>query len=107
MLLLEASGRRPPEDVSGPGGYATFLAAIADAAHPDRADALQWAPAGFDPAAVNQAELERRLDAHRAKMVAARGTEVDQIKANLRGLTVTAYDCLHCRHKKTRQEAGF
>ena len=67
MLLLEASGRRPPEDVSGPVGYATFPAAIADAAHPDRADALQWTPAGFDPATVNQAKLERQLDAFAQK----------------------------------------
>jgi hypothetical protein len=67
MLLLEASGRRPPEDVSGPVGYATFPAATADAAHPDRADALQWTPAGFDPATVNQAKLERQLDAFAQK----------------------------------------
>jgi len=62
-LLLEASGRCPPEDVGGPDGYAAFLAAIADASHPEHADALQWAPAGFDPATVNQAELERQVDA--------------------------------------------
>jgi hypothetical protein len=106
LLLLEASGRRPPEDVGGPVGYATFPAAIADAAYPDGADALQWAPAGFDPATVNQAKLERRLDAL-ARRWSPRGTEGNQVKANLRGLPVTAYDCPHCGHKKTRQEAGF
>jgi hypothetical protein len=62
-FLLEASGRCPPEDVGGPEGYATFLAAIADASRPEHADALLWAPAGFDPATVNQAELERQVDA--------------------------------------------
>jgi hypothetical protein len=62
-FLLEASGRCPPEDVGGPEGYATFLVAIADAAHPEHADALQWAPAGFDPAKVNQADLEGQVDA--------------------------------------------
>jgi hypothetical protein len=62
-FLLEASGRCPPEDVGGPGGYAAFLTAIADASHPGHADALQWAPTGFDPATVNQVELERQVDA--------------------------------------------
>jgi hypothetical protein len=62
-FLLEASGRCPPEDVGGPGGYAAFLTAIADASHPGHADALQWAPTGFDPAIVNQADLERQMDA--------------------------------------------
>ena len=62
-FLLEASGRCPPEDIGGPGGYAAFLAAIAEASHPGHADALQWAPTGFDPATVNQADLQRQLDA--------------------------------------------
>lgn len=62
-FLLEASGRCPPEDIGGPEGYAVFLAAIADASRPEHADALLWAPAGFDPATVDQAELERQVDA--------------------------------------------
>jgi hypothetical protein len=62
-FLLEASGRCPPEDVGGPGGYAAFLTTIAQAAHPGHAEALETAPAGFDPAIVNQADLERQMDA--------------------------------------------
>jgi hypothetical protein len=62
-FLLEGFGRCPPEDVGGPEGYATLLAAIADAAHPGHAEALETAPAGFDPAIVNQADLERQVDA--------------------------------------------
>ena len=62
-LLLEVSGRCPPKDVGGPEGYAAFLTAISDASHPGYADALQWAPAGFDAAKFNQAELEHQLDA--------------------------------------------
>jgi hypothetical protein len=62
-FLLEASGRCPPEDVGGPGGYAAFLTTIAQAAHPGHAEALETAPAGFDPGIVNQADLERQMDA--------------------------------------------
>ena len=62
-FLLEASGRCPPEDVGGPDGYAALLTAIADASHPGHTDALQWAPTGFDPETVNQADLHRQMDA--------------------------------------------
>jgi hypothetical protein len=62
-FLLEASGRCPPEDIGGPEGYAAFLAAISDASHPGHVDALESAPEGFNPAKVNQAELERQVDA--------------------------------------------
>jgi len=48
-FLLEAFGRCPPEDVGGPEGYATLLAAIADAAHPGHAEALETAPAASIP----------------------------------------------------------
>jgi hypothetical protein len=62
-FLLEASGRCPPEDIGGPEGYAAFLAALADVAHPGHAEALETAPEGFDPATVDRAKLERQVDA--------------------------------------------
>jgi hypothetical protein len=62
-FLLEASGRCPPEDIGGPEGYAALLAALADAAHPGHAEALQTAPAGFDPVTVDRTKLERQVDA--------------------------------------------
>ena len=62
-FLLEAAGRYPPEDVGGADGYAAFLAAIADPAHSAHVDALQWAPTGFDPTVVDQADLQRQVDA--------------------------------------------
>ena len=37
-LLLDAAGRCPPEDIGGPDGYAEFLAAISDTAHPRHAE---------------------------------------------------------------------
>jgi hypothetical protein len=59
------SGRRacPPEDVGGPWGYAGFLAAMADPAHPEHEQYRQWLGGPFDPAAfdldaVNQALAE-------------------------------------------------
>jgi hypothetical protein len=36
--LVEATGRCPPEDIGGPGGYAEFLAAIADPTHERHAE---------------------------------------------------------------------
>jgi hypothetical protein len=39
-----------------------LLAAIADASHPGHVDALESGPAGFDPATINQIELERQVD---------------------------------------------
>jgi hypothetical protein len=62
-FLLEASGRCPPEDVGGADGYAVFLAASADIAHPGHDDTLRYAPAGFDPTVVDQADLQRQVDA--------------------------------------------
>ena len=62
-LLLEVSGRCPPEDIGGPEGYAAFLAALADAAHSGHAEALETAPAGFDPTTVDRTKLERQVDA--------------------------------------------
>jgi hypothetical protein len=59
------SGRRacPPEDVGGPWGYAGFLEAMADPAHPEHERYRQWLGGPFDPAAfdldaVNQALAE-------------------------------------------------
>ncbi len=56
------AGRRacPPEDVGGVWGYADFLDAIHDDAHPEHDDMLEWCGGAFDPdvfslEAVNQA----------------------------------------------------
>jgi len=39
----------PPEDVGGTPGYEEFLAAIADPAHEQHEDMLQWVGGAFDP----------------------------------------------------------
>jgi hypothetical protein len=53
----------PPENVGGPGGYEDFLEAIADPAHEDHDEEVEWIggsfdPAGFDLDAVNAALRE-------------------------------------------------
>jgi hypothetical protein len=40
----------PPEDVGGPAGYEDFLDAIADPAHVDHDEELEWIGGSFDPA---------------------------------------------------------
>jgi hypothetical protein len=61
-LLINATGRCPPEDVGGPWGYAEFLKAIADPKHESHAEMIQWAGEPFDPNTID-------LDEH-AKAVA-------------------------------------
>jgi hypothetical protein len=39
----------PPEDVGGPGGYADFLAAIADPSNESHKEMLDWVGGEFDP----------------------------------------------------------
>ncbi len=48
-VLIEASGRCPPEDVGGPWGYADFLDAIADPDHEQHDDIKEWYEGDFDP----------------------------------------------------------
>jgi hypothetical protein len=48
-LLIEAAGRRPPEDVGGPWGYAEFLKAIADPKHENHAEIIESAGERPDP----------------------------------------------------------
>jgi hypothetical protein len=61
--LISAECACPPEDVGGPWGYANYLAAIGDPAHPRHADMLEWRGEGFDPARVDAAAIQRNLAA--------------------------------------------
>ena len=61
-LLVEATGRCPPEDVGGPWGYREFLDAIADPHHEERVDMVQWAGGHFDPTDTNVAALTQAVD---------------------------------------------
>jgi hypothetical protein len=52
-LLIDATGRCPPEDVGGPWGYAEFLEAIADPKHERHAEMSEWAGEPFDPTKID------------------------------------------------------
>jgi hypothetical protein len=45
----------PPEDSGGPGGYRSFLDALADPGHPEHRQYSDWIGGGFDPAAFSVA----------------------------------------------------
>jgi hypothetical protein len=52
-VLINATGRCPPEDVGGPWGYDEFLDALADPAHENHAEMKDWIGEDFDPTAVD------------------------------------------------------
>ena len=62
-LLIDATGRCPPEDVGGPPGYAEFLEAIGDPKHESHAEMVQWVGAPFDPKAIDFDEPAKAVDA--------------------------------------------
>ncbi|MCP3420133.1 plasmid pRiA4b ORF-3 family protein [Bradyrhizobium brasilense] len=62
-LLLEAAGRCPPEDVGGAPGYAEYLDAISDPAHPEHERMHLWGPEKFDPNVVDRKALEAAVNA--------------------------------------------
>ena len=59
--LLAAKGRCPPEDVGGPWGYAQYLEAMADPDHELHAEMVEWRGPDFDPNAVDEAAIRKRL----------------------------------------------
>ncbi len=52
-VLLDASGRCPPEDVGGPWGYDEFLDAMANPEHESHAEMKEWVGEDFDPKVVD------------------------------------------------------
>jgi hypothetical protein len=57
-VCLAGANACPPDDIGGPPGYANFVQAISDSAHPDHEEMLEWCgesfdPYAFDPEAVN------------------------------------------------------
>ena len=57
------AGKRacPPEDVGGIWGYADFLEAIADTAHQEHDEMLEWAGGEFDPERFDLEKLNQAL----------------------------------------------
>ncbi|GAA2528189.1 plasmid pRiA4b ORF-3 family protein [Pilimelia columellifera] len=62
-VCVDGAGQCPPEDIGGASGYAEFVAAVADPAHPRHAELREWVgdhePPSFDPSRVTT--LLRRL----------------------------------------------
>lgn len=50
---VKAARACPPEDCGGPWGYANLLGVLADAAHADHEEMLEWLGGGFDPEEVD------------------------------------------------------
>lgn len=57
------TGKRacPPEDCGGTWGYAEFLEAIQDAAHPEHDELLEWIGGSFDAEVCPLDEINQRL----------------------------------------------
>jgi hypothetical protein len=57
------AGKRacPPEDCGGIWGYANMLDALADPAHPERQETLEWLGEDFDPEAFDPEAANARL----------------------------------------------
>lgn len=67
-MLIEATGRCPPEDVGGPWGYQEFREALVDPAHERHAELAEWWGAkDFDPNHAAFADLNRAVENLAAK----------------------------------------
>lgn len=58
---LDGANACPPEDVGGPYAYPDFLETMADPAHPEHENLLDWHGGPFDPAALDSEAINRRL----------------------------------------------
>lgn len=67
-ILLEATGRCPPEDIGGPWGYQKFREALTDPVHERHTELVEWWGNGdYDPEKTNFAELNKAVDDLAAK----------------------------------------
>ena len=58
---ISGQGACPPEDVGGPWGYEEFQAVLADPAHPEYAERLDWLGGSFDPHRFDPDDVDRAL----------------------------------------------
>jgi hypothetical protein len=78
-LLLDASGRCPPEDCGGSWGYMDMLAAIRDPAHERHSEYIGSLGSDFDPGIVDMSRLAENV-ARLAKLMSPR-----RVRRNRRG----------------------
>lgn len=62
-VLIDGTGRCPPEDVGGPSGYSEFIEALADPSHERHAELAEWTGGSFDPLAADIDARARAVDA--------------------------------------------
>lgn len=60
-LCVAGENACPPEDVSGPHGYAEFPVTKPNALHPEHASMLRWAGGAFDPRDLDLNRINREL----------------------------------------------
>jgi hypothetical protein len=67
-MLLEATGRCPPEDIGGPWGYQEFREALADPTHQRHDELVEWWGGNdYDPHKANFTQLNKAVDDLAAK----------------------------------------
>jgi hypothetical protein len=62
-MLLEATGRCPPEDIGGPWGYQEFREALVDPTHQRHDELVEWwGGKDYDPHQANFTQLNKAVD---------------------------------------------
>lgn len=59
--FVDGTGSCPPEDVGGLPGFYAFLEALEDPDHPDHEDLTDWYGGTFDPSALDETKIRKRL----------------------------------------------
>jgi Plasmid pRiA4b ORF-3-like protein len=80
-VLLEASGRCPPEDVGGPPGYEDYLRVLANPRHEQHAEMVAWRGAEFDPKTVDVDAIKAELKKIARRLSRAKGRRTASSKA--------------------------
>ncbi len=62
-VCVDGERNCPPEDCGGVWGYAELLEILADPAHPEREERLEWIGGDFDPEAFDASIADKRLAA--------------------------------------------
>ncbi|MBL8565287.1 MAG: plasmid pRiA4b ORF-3 family protein [Hyphomicrobiaceae bacterium] len=83
-LLLEATGRCPPEDCGGPWGYRDMLDALRDPKHQRHAEVVERLGSDFDPATIDSASLEKAV-AGLARLLSGKKSRKPQPRKRTRG----------------------
>ncbi len=60
-VCIKAKRACPPEDCGGPWGYAELLSILADQAHEEHEERLEWVGEAFDPEAFDVSEINEVL----------------------------------------------